>query len=184
MIYSSLQTAIRNTALVALAEYPTAQAIFSHQNGNEPVGSHVTISILSVTQQGHHSTSTQLNLAGKLTVQAFYEVFAQFSFVGGDSGDMAYSFNQRINNTPLVMQEAAKNKLGVMRKSPVRRAPQKRDTQWVEYHNMDVTFSYNVVTEQVVDAVEGITVQGFYETIGGVVIEDNFNVPADLVITP
>lgn len=183
MIYSTLKTALRNTALVALNEYPTDQVIFSHANGNEPAGSYVTISILNVEQQGHHSTSSLTNLNEELTITVAYEVMCQFSFVGSDSGNMAYSFNQRINNNPLVFEELARNKLGVMRKSQVRRAPQKRDTQWVEYHNVDVTFSYHVVTNQITDVIEGITVEGFY-TVGETTIQDNFTVPPDLVITP
>lgn len=158
-IYSTLKTALRNTALVALNEYPTVTAIFSHQNGLEPAGSYVTISILSVEQQGHHSTSSLTNTVEELTVSVAYEVMVQFSFVGSASGDMAYSFNQRINNNPLVFQELAKNKLGVLRKSTVRRAPQKRDTQWVEYHNMDVTFSYFISNQQIIDVVEGVVLQ-------------------------
>ncbi len=184
MVYSSLRTAIRNSVLVALSEYPTAPVIFSHQkDGTEPVGTYATISILSTTQQGHHTTSSFVDLQEKLTIQAFYEVLVQISFTGSQSGDMAYSFNQRINNNPLVFEELARNKLGVMRKTPVRRAPQKRDTQWVEYHNMDVTFSYNVVTEQLIDIVEGITVEGNYETSDGL-FEYDFTVPENLVILP
>jgi hypothetical protein len=45
-----------------------------------------------------------------------------------------------------------------MRKSQIRRAPQKRDTKWVEYHNVDVTFSYVVITDQLIDAVEGVVI--------------------------
>lgn len=158
-IYSTLKTALRSTTLVALNEYPAVTAIFSHQNGNEPAGSYVTISILSIEQQGHHATSTLTNTAEELTITVAYEVTVQFSFVGSVSGDMAYSFNQRINNNPLVFQELSKNKLGVLRKSQVRRAPQKRDTQWVEYHNMDVTFSYFINNQQLIDIVEGVVLE-------------------------
>lgn len=158
-IYSTLKTALRETTLVALDEYPTALVIFSHQNGNEPSGSYVTISILNVEQQGGHSTSTLTNTSEELTVTVPYEVLVQFSFVGSSSGDMAYSFNQRINNNPLVFQELSNNKLGVLRKSQVRRAPQKRDTTWVEYHNMDVTFSYFISNQQIIDVVEGVVLE-------------------------
>lgn len=182
-IYTNLRTAVRNVALVALDEYPTPTVIFSHLNGIEPTGSYVTVSILNVQQQGQHVSSglVEANLTQyEQTITASYEVLVQFSFVGSDSGDMAYSFNQRINNNPLVFEELGRNKLGVMRKSQVRRAPQKRDTKWVEYHNLDVTFSYHVVTKQVVDIVEGITVEGIYNDT----IQDNFTIPEDLVINP
>ena len=45
-----------------------------------------------------------------------------------------------------------------MRKSQIRRAPQKRDTKWVEYHNVDVTFNYVITTNQLIDVVEGVVI--------------------------
>ena len=153
--------------------------IFSHQSGNEPSGSYVTVSILNVDQTGRHVSSGLVEANGakfEETIKVSYEVMAQLSFVGSQSGEMAYSFYQRINNNPLVFEELARNKLGVMRKSQVRRAPQKRDTTWVEYHNLDVTFSYHIVTKQVVGIIEAV------------VIEDNngveFVVPDNFVINP
>lgn len=153
-VYSLVRTSIRNAALVALNEYPSAQVIFSHAGGVEPVGSYVVINILSIDQQGHASTSTLTNENEELTVSGSYEILTQFSFVGKDSGDMAQSFTQRINNNPWSLEALGRNKLGLMRKSQIRRAPQKRDTQWVEYHNMDVTFNYIIQTQQLVDVVE------------------------------
>lgn len=182
-IYTSLQDALRAVAVVALSEYPTALVIFSHEDGAEPPGSYVTISILNVEQQGKHVSSGLADLNAtqyEITITTANEVMCQFSFVGSDSGNQAYSFYQRINNNPLVFDELGRNKLGVMRKSQVRRAPQKRDTKWVEYHNLDVTFSYHVVTNEVVDIVEGVTVEGIYNDT----IQDNFTIPEDLVINP
>lgn len=171
-VYSLVQTSIRNAALVALNEYPSAQVIFSHAAGVEPVGSYVVINILSIDQQGHASTSTLTNQSEELTVSGSYEILTQFSFVGKDSGDMAQSFTQRINNNPLSWEANSLNKLGFMRKSQIRRAPQKRDTRWVEYHNIDITFSYTVNTQQVVDIIEAV------------VIEDNTKIPPIIFTVP
>lgn len=182
-LYIGLRTAIRNVGLVALDEFVNPNLIFSHQNGNEPAGSYVTISILNVEQQSQHTSSglVEANLTQyEQTITTANEVLCQFSFVGSQSGEMAYSFYQRINNNPLVFEELARNKLGVMRKSQVRRAPQKRDTTWVEYHNLDVTFSYHVVTKQVVDIIEGVVAQAVYDGV----TQPSFTVPENLVITP
>lgn len=182
-IFTTVRAAIRNVSLVALNEFVNPLVIYSHSNGSEPAGAYVVVNILSVEQQGHHSSSglTKANgLDYELSVTAAYEVNAQLSFVGSQSGEMAYSFYQRINNNPLVFEELARNKLGVMRKSQVRRAPQKRDTTWVEYHNLDVTFSYHVVTKQVVDIVEGVVAQAVYDDV----VQPTFNVPEGLVINP
>ena len=69
---------------------------------------------------------------------------------------MSHSFSQRINNNPVALQELNKYKIGIMRKSNIRRSPQKRDTKWVEYHNIDVTFNYAANTQEKFDVVEAL----------------------------
>lgn len=182
-LYAGLRTAVRNVGLVALDEFTNPTVIYSHSNGNEPAGSYVTVSILNVEQQGQHTSSGLVEESlteYEQTITTANEVLCQFSFVGSQSGEMAYSFYQRINNNPLVFDELARNNLGVMRKSQVRRAPQKRDTTWVEYHNLDVTFSYHVVTKQVVGTIEGVIAQAVYDDV----TQPSFTVPENLVITP
>ncbi len=177
-LYTDLRKAIRASALGALTEFTDPKVIFSHSSGSEPAESYVVVNILSIEQQGHHMTSTLAAITGdfgygigmgegygdsdstpKLAVQVAFEIMVQFSFIGSLSGDMAHSFTQRINNNPVALEELKKNKLGLMRKSQIRRAPQKRDTKWVEYHNMDVTFSYIVCSTQVVDMIEAVVVE-------------------------
>lgn len=160
-LFTQLRTNIRKVAITALSEYPSISnvVIFSNGNGTEPAESYVVINILEVRQIGQHNTSSKLDSQNRQAVQVAYEVMVQFSFIGSQSGDMSHSFNQRINNNYLVFEDLKRNKLGVMRKSNVRRAPQKRDTKWVEYHNMDVTFSYIAVTQDVVDLIEAVVVE-------------------------
>lgn len=157
-VYSDVRQAIRLSAIAALSEFPTVPVIFSNSNGSEPAESYVVVNILSIEQQGHAGTSTLTTTDFNILVQGCYEIVCQFSFIGSISGDMAQSFTQRINNSPLSMDGISRNKLGLMRKSQIRRAPQKRDTKWVEYHNMDVTFNYIVNTEQVVDWFDSVIV--------------------------
>ena len=158
-IYTDVRAAIRRSALAALTEFTNPIVIFSNSNGTEPAESYVVVNILNIEQQGHHSKSTLLNADDELVFQVAYEIMCQFSFIGSLSGDMAQSFTQNINNNPLALEELKKQKLGLMRKSQIRRAPQKRDTKWVEYHNMDVTFNYVVITNQLVDVVEGVVIE-------------------------
>lgn len=158
-LFTDLRQAIRKVVITALSEYPTTPVIFSHLAGAEPAESYAVINILDITQQGHHVTSSKLDSQNRQVTQVAYEVMVQVSFVGSLSGDMSHSFNQRINNNYKVFEDLKRNKLGIMRKSNVRRAPQKRDTKWVEYHNMDVTFSYIAVTQDVVDIIEAVVVE-------------------------
>lgn len=172
-IYSDVRAALRKGALAALSEYPATPVIFSNSNGTEPAESYVVVNILNIEQQGHHSTSSQTTTDFKLDVRVVYEVMAQFSFVGSLSGDMSQSFTQRINN-PSFRAALTKNHLGFLRKSQIRRAPQKRDTKWVEYHNLDVTFNYIVNTSEVIDWVESVIVDseqtGVFTIPEGVII--------------
>lgn len=175
-IYTDVRQAIRKGALAALSEYPTTPVIFSHTNGTEPAESYVVINILNIEQVGKGYTSTLVNELDELTIQANYNVYAQFSFIGSKSGDMSQSFTQRLNNV-LFREELIRNNLGLRTKTNIRRAPQKRDTKWVEYHNMDVVFTYAVNTQQVVDVVEAVII---VDEITGEV----FTVPPDFIITP
>lgn len=187
--YSTVRHAVRNTAIAALVDYfPTdtlqnSKVIFSHVNGIEPVGSYVVINILNVTQQGRGMVGTLLGATEvkTLSISAAYEVQAQFSFVGKDSGDISHDFHHRLNN-PITLEAATRNSLGVMRKSSVRRAPQKRDTQWVEYHNMDVTFSYIANSKQQIDWVEAVVIEQNISDGEAVEVIDVV-VPKDFVIT-
>lgn len=158
-LFSDVRTAIRKVCLTALSEYPTAQVIYSNSNGSEPTDTYAVINILSIDQQGHHSTSSKLDSNNIQSVQVCYEVTVQFSFIGSLSGDLAQSFTQRINNNYKVFEDLKRNKLGVMRKTQIRRAPQKRDTKWVEYHNLDVVFSYIGLTRDTVDLIEAVVVE-------------------------
>lgn len=157
-VYKGVRDAVRNVTLTALSDFVNPVVVFANQDGLEPAESYVTINLLSITQQGHHSTSTLTSVDEKLSIQACYEALIQFTFVGSMSGDMIHSFTQRINNNPLSLQALRANNLGLMRKSSIRNSPQRRDTRWVDYHNMDVTFNYIVNTDQVIDVVEGVVI--------------------------
>lgn len=164
-IYSEVRAAIRKGSLKALEDYfPTsteqnAGIIFSHVSGPEPSTPYVVINILGHSQIGHQDQSTLADENEQLSIQVQYEVRAQFSFCGSLAGDMCQTFNQRIRNNVVVWEEFQKNNLQIREKSDPRRAPQKRETQWVEYWNMDVTFAYCVETRQDIDVVEHVIIK-------------------------
>lgn len=164
-IYTLVRKATRDSILTTLPEFfPTsveqnAGVIFSHNNGAEPSIPYVVINILSIEQQGRHRTSTLTNTTEELTVSAFYEVMVQYSFCGSTAGDMAHTFSHRVSNNPVAFEEQHRNNLSYMRKSTVRRAPQKRDTVWVENFNIDITYNYIVNEQQLVDVVESVIIQ-------------------------
>lgn len=176
--YSLVRSGIRLGAIAALSEYPTTPVIFSHSSGTEPAESYAVINILSIEQKGHHQTSTLANnTTEKTSISVAYEVSVQFSFVGSLSGELAQSFSQRINNNSLTFEELGRNKLGVLRKTQIRRAPQKRETSWVDNFNIDVVFSYILNTQQLVDIIEAVQIE---DTL----VNEIYTVPPGIVITP
>lgn len=176
-LFTALEDGIRAGAIIALGNYSTAPIIFSHGNGDEPAESYVVINILNIQQQGHHATSTLTETDRKLPINVAYEALVQYDFVGSLSGNMVHEFNQHLGNNPLVIEEFRKHKIGYMRKSQIRRIPQKRETQWVEYFNIDVTFNYIVNTLQPVDTIETVVIQD-------VINDVTFTVPPDAVLPP
>ena len=162
-VYSDFRSAVRLGSLEALeqAGYSTVPVIYSHQNGSEPAASYVVIQIVSLDQIGRNETSTLTDEATPqkhLTIKAVYEGTVQFSFCGSEAPDLAHDFLQAICNNVVITEAYQRNNLAPMRKSILRRAPQKRETEWVEFFNMDVTFSYMVRTTQDIDWVEHVTI--------------------------
>lgn len=178
--YNDVRKAVRRAVIQSLIEYfpdtasQNAGIIFSHVNGSEPANPYVVINVLGIEQIGRHSTSTLTDPSegNILNVRVSYEITVQFSFCGSTAGDMAQSFTQRINNNPFSFSALNQEKLSVMRKSSIRRIPQKRDTQWVEYFNQDVVFTYTINTEQSIDWVEAV------------VIEDTISEPPEIFSVP
>ena len=160
-IYSDMREAVRQGTLEALSQsgFSSVPVIYSHQNGTEPTASYVVIQIVSLNQIGHSQTDTLTDgvpTDKKITYKTYYEGMIQFSFTGSQGPEIAHEFLNAIPNNIVVREAYQKNNLSPVRKSQLRRAPQKRDTQWVEFLNLDVTFSYMVKTTQTIDWVEHV----------------------------
>lgn len=183
-IISDLKTSTRLGTLEALTQagYATSQVIFSHQNAPEPSIPYCLINPLVINQIGRTEISTltddgswvedldgHIDYSGNEVYQAVgskslyykttYEAQIQFTFAGSSAEDLAFYFHNAVCNNRTISFVYRKNGLSPMRKSTLRRSPQKRDTRWVDFWNVDVTFLYTVVTRQDVDWVEHISVK-------------------------
>src|SRR5690606_39814359 len=58
-------------------------------------------------------------------------------------------------------------KLGFIRKGNIAYSPVKRETRWVDYHTLDITFTYQVVSEEQIDYFESAIINGIVENEGG-----------------
>lgn len=165
-IYSEVRQALRLGTLKVLDEYfPTPDAknkgiIFSHLSGSEPSTPYVVIQIVQVIQQGRTSySSAATDAEEELTIINHYKISVQFSFIGSTGGDMAYDFNNAVNNNVVMWEAFQKYNLSPVEKTPLRRVPVLRDTKWIEYENLDVVFTYAVKSTQAVDIVEQVVIK-------------------------
>lgn len=181
-IINDLKIATRLGTIEALSQagYGTSHIIFSHQNAPEPSVPYCVINPLIINQIGRTEISTftddgywvedmdgEINYSGDDVFQAeqfkslyyktTYEAQIQFTFAGSDAEDLAFYFHNAVCNNRTISFVYRKNGLSPMRKSTLRRSPQKRDTQWVDFWNVDVTFLYAVVTKQDVDWADSLT---------------------------
>ncbi len=120
--------------------------------------------------------STLTNTDQEVTIHADYTIKAILSFIGNLSGDMSHDMLLHLSKNPVVRERINSLKVGVLEVGAVNRIPQLRDGQWVEYHNMPVTFSYSATYKQKVSVVEQV------DLISTVVVGDqsnttNFSVP-------
>lgn len=181
-IINSLKVATRLGTVEALTQsgYPSSPVILSHQNAPEPSIPYCVINPLIVNQIGRTEISTLtddgywvedmdggINYSGNQVFQAeqfkslyyktTYEAQIQFTFAGSNAEDLAFYFHNSVCNNRTISFVYRKNGLSPMRKSTLRRSPQRRDTQWVDFWNVDVTFLYAVITKQDVDWIDSTT---------------------------
>ena len=182
-VYTTIKEAVRRGVWASLQDYypthseDTAPIIFSHLNGTEPDDSYVVISVLGVYSQGRGSSSTLTSTDFKVSYSSAYEVEFRILFVGGDSGDMAHTLSNKLYS-PLIQDIFRQEKLGFIRKGNIAYSPVKRETRWVDYHTLDITFTYQVVSEEQIDYFESAIINGIVENEGGVeVYNETFGVP-------
>lgn len=175
-VYSDVRDALQKAVEYANFEYPEAEVILSHQNGEEPLDSYIALDIDSVVEEGQGSSSTLTDEDFNLMIQANYTIQATLNFIGNLSGDMSHDLLLHISRNPWVRERIESLKVGVLKVGAVTRIPQLRDGQWVEYHNLNVTFSYSAKYKQLVDVVEQVT--GIATVvIGNQSSSDTFSVP-------
>lgn len=154
-------TALRSDIYAFISSVtPDNTVIWNYQNGTEPVGTYVGIHILANDQIGREEYSTYADETSTtdvydMHVKATYETLVQVNFYGSQAGDLAWTFNHNINS-PYFWETLDKHHLSIMRKTPVRNIPQKRDTQWTDGFSLDLTFLYAYDSRQVIDVIEKV----------------------------
>ena len=149
----------------ALLGYPTPNTdgdewiIFSHSNGAEPCESYCVINVLNTLAVGRAFESTAIDTQTGLVYTQQYELTVRFQFVGSQSGELSHVFFENINKNRLVREIFQVKGISPTRKTPVRRVPQLRTVTWIDSFNVDVVFSFNHKTTQVVNWVEHVRIK-------------------------
>lgn len=159
--YSDLEDALYKgtTESLAMLDHADVPAIFSHANGTEPASTYCVINILNTQAIGRAAESTTIDsLVGFVYTQQ-YEITVRFSFLGSDSGEVAFNFFENINKNRLVREKYQTYGISPWRKSDVRRVPQLRTTTWVDSFNLDVTFAFNYKTTQLASWVDQVRIK-------------------------
>jgi len=174
---SSYSQLMQSVMTATKSIFPDNKVIVANQSENEPDGPYVAFSVIRDTQIGLSYHDTQLSSSNINITRANYEVLIQFSFVSREmyvSGDMVKTFIQALSAPP-TREIFRKNKLSRSSASPSRYVPSKRESTWVHYHLVDVTFTYSVETRQ---SMIPIVTAEITDDITGTV----YTVPPDVVI--
>lgn len=148
-----------------LLGYPTPNAegrewiIFSNGNGGEPCETYCTIDVLNTQAIGRAFESTAIDTQIGLVYTQQYEVTVRFRFIGSQSGELSYTFFENINKNRLVREIFQLKGISPTRKTPVRKVPQLRTVTWIDSFNVDVVFSFNHATTQLVNWVEHVRIR-------------------------
>lgn len=173
-IYSQLmQSLITATKSI----FPDNKVIRGNTNGQEPDNPYIAVRLIRNNQIGIAQNDSQLTVDGKMTTKVNYEALVQFSFTSIDeevAADLAYTFVQYLN-TPKTREIFRINHLGKTGVSTVRNVPYKRESEWTQYYNVDVTFVYASITTQDMNP---ITAVELIDEISGTV----FVVPPEVII--
>lgn len=153
-LYDNLRSALYTSTKIYI---PNNDVIFSHQGGQEPNGTYLAINILKIDKIGMEDESTYASPDPNTTITSknVYEATVRYMFVGQDSGNLAYDFEASIDNSAARFAFGGQN-LAIMRKSEVRRVPEKRDTTYVDNFTLDVIFSYGTTNVQSIDIIENV----------------------------
>jgi hypothetical protein len=167
MIYTDLGTKVQKalTDTFVRAGYVNPLVIFKHQNAPEPTRTYCAIYIINIEEQGRSTKSLFLQdvediSVGRHYAQQHFKATLQVTFMGEDSGDMAYDLQVALHNSLSTNEDFLKEDLSFIDCTNVRSNPQLRETRWVDSFNFDINLGYSVQHTEDVNWVEYVTING------------------------
>lgn len=168
MIYDDLGSKVQRALTASLARqgYTNPLVIFKHQNAPEPDKSYCAIYLIRLQEKGRATKAIFLqdvvgnDDVGRHYAQQHFNVTLQLTFIGPQSGGMAYDLKQALCTSILTKEDLLKEDLSYIDATDVRSNPQLRETRWVDSFNFDITIGYSVQHTEDLNWVEFITVNG------------------------
>lgn len=153
-LYDSLR------AILDINGFNNVPIIYSMSNSPETLNTYCLIDILNIEQVGRSDEGTFIVPQTEvLEFNTHYKIYIQLASRGDSSSSVASSLHHNMNNRKCY-EEFHKRNLAILNKSNLRRAPQLRETRWVDGYNFDMNLTFSIFTRQSFDWVEYITVNG------------------------
>jgi len=167
-VYDSLGSKVQRalTATFTRLGYVSPLVIYKYQNAPEPNKSFVAIHILRNSSVGRSTKAIFLQDVvgnedvGRHYAQQHYKALLQLSFVGVESGDMAFDLKTALASSIATGEDFLKEDISVLDHSDVRANPQLRETRWVDGFTLDMDLGFSVQHTEDLNWVEFITING------------------------
>lgn len=159
-LYSLVKDKLIDVMEGALYEYPSANVKFSHQNDPTPEGTYLVANIMDMEQIGKTEKSTLMTENEEVEYITRFSILVTFSCEGNQSGDVVYSFYERLMNTDASNEANKLAYLSLMDKTSVRRIPiNMGSNKWREYFNFVARFHFTSKIREEVYPVQSVTVE-------------------------
>lgn len=144
-IYSALEERLWDLFTEINSDNSDVPFIFSYEGGPELPMEYGAVHILDIRQVGRSAIPIAFNRNDKIDVRAVYRALVQITFVGDSSGSNSSQFYHMLNS-PKASGAMQRHSLAVESKSNLRKAPQRRDSRWVQSYNFDLSLNFIINT--------------------------------------
>lgn len=132
------------------------KVILANEGGLEPRETYCLVNILARNRnrRSQSAGTSPVSEVSKIYYTNYYTVQVQVSFIGSDSGDMMFDFEDSVFSSRQCIVFWQENNIGPLNHTGSRRIPQLRETKWIKSYNIDLNLSFAVQSNEVVDWIQ------------------------------
>ena len=137
----------------------TVNVHYANNDVLEPSKTYCVLNVIDIQEFGYTDEASWMKLdQNTLDFNTHYKACVQFSIIGTKARSVSTTLWHHITRNPVSVFTFQKNNLGFLNRSKIRKAPQLRESTWVDGFNFDIEMSFSVYTKQVHDWIEKIVV--------------------------